>query len=69
MTQQTKTISPTLRSLLRGGLWFAVIAGFALAITGCMVDKPDNGDMPWTQPSSWEGTMPMPGGGMGNAGY
>lgn len=36
----------------------------ALCVTfsGCMADRPDNREMPWSTPSSWEGTMPLPGG-------
>ena len=33
-----------------------------LGISGCMADNPNETDMPWASPASWEGTMPLPGG-------
>lgn len=41
-------------------LLFATLALFILA--GCMADNPNETDMPWAAPASWEGTMPLPGG-------
>jgi len=42
-----------------------LLAGFVLitlcSLTGCMANKPNDTDMPWSAPSSWEGTMPLPG--------
>ncbi|MGN1359732.1 MAG: hypothetical protein ACI4X9_04685 [Kiritimatiellia bacterium] len=42
-------------------MWLlAVLIGLGLG--GCMADNPDqHTDMPWSTPSSWEGSMPMPG--------
>ncbi len=37
-----------------------VIGSFVLA--GCMSYKPNDTEMPWSAPASWEGTMPLPGG-------
>ena len=44
-----------------------VILGFAVLLTllltaGCMSENPNETDMPWSAPASWEGTMPLPGG-------
>ena len=36
-----------------------------LAATGCMSDNPTETDMPWAAPATWEGTMPLPSGFMG----
>ncbi|MDR2850036.1 MAG: hypothetical protein LBW77_05795 [Verrucomicrobiota bacterium] len=33
-----------------------------LALSGCIADNPNETDMPWAAPASWEGTMPLPGG-------
>ena len=33
-----------------------------LGLSGCMADNPNETDMPWAAPASWEGTMPLPGG-------
>jgi hypothetical protein len=41
-------------------LLFATLALFILS--GCMADNPNETDMPWAAPASWEGTMPLPGG-------
>lgn len=41
----------------------ALLAAFALlGLAGCMVDNPNETDMPWAAPAGWEGTMPLPGG-------
>lgn len=41
----------------------ALLAALALlGFTGCMADNPNETDMPWATPASWEGTMPLPGG-------
>lgn len=29
-------------------------------LTGCMSDTPAETDLPWSTPSSWEGTIPLP---------
>jgi hypothetical protein len=42
-----------------GALAFLVLASLLL-VTGCMSDSPQETDMPWSAPASWEGTMPMP---------
>lgn len=41
-----------------------LIVGFvgAFVLTGCMSYKPNDTEMPWSAPASWEGTMPLPGG-------
>ena len=40
-----------------------LFATLALSIlSGCMADNPNETDMPWAAPASWEGTMPLPGG-------
>jgi hypothetical protein len=31
-------------------------------IEGCMSYEPNDTEMPWSAPASWEGTMPLPGG-------
>jgi hypothetical protein len=31
-----------------------------LGTAGCMVDQPNETDIPWSSPASWEGTMPLP---------
>ena len=42
---------------------FVFLAALALlCLSGCMADNPNETDMPWAAPASWEGTMPLPGG-------
>jgi hypothetical protein len=44
-------------------LAFFTFAALALSfLSGCMVDNPNETDMPWAAPAGWEGTMPLPGG-------
>jgi hypothetical protein len=53
-------------------MWFSsrpalVIFGLAALLTllvtaGCISDNPNETDMPWSAPASWEGSMPLPGG-------
>jgi len=31
-------------------------------LEGCMSYQPNDTEMPWSSPASWEGTMPLPGG-------
>jgi hypothetical protein len=33
-----------------------------LITAGCISDNPNETDMPWSAPASWEGSMPLPGG-------
>ena len=42
----------------------AVFVGFMciFVLAGCMSYEPNDTDMPWSAPASWEGTMPLPGG-------
>ena len=42
----------------------AILVGFigAFVLAGCMSYKPNDTEMPWSVPASWEGTMPLPGG-------
>ncbi len=42
--------------------WLFGFAAFLmlLATTGCMVDQPNETDIPWSAPAAWEGTMPLP---------
>jgi hypothetical protein len=40
-----------------------ILLALALSfLAGCMVDHPNETDMPWAAPAGWEGTMPLPGG-------
>lgn len=39
-----------------------ILLCMAFAMTGCMVDNPNETDIPWAAPAGWEGTMPLPGG-------
>lgn len=41
---------------LSAGLFVLLVA------SGCMSDRPQETDMPWSAPASWEGTMPLPSG-------
>jgi hypothetical protein len=53
-------------------MWFSsrpalVIFGLAALLTllvtaGCISDNPNETDMPWSAPASWEGSMPLHGG-------
>jgi hypothetical protein len=53
-------------------MWFSSkrrtrLAAAALLLTGCLVvagcmADPHQGDMPWSTPASWEGTIPLPSG-------
>lgn len=53
-------------------MWFSskpalVLLGLFALLTllitaGCMSENPEETDMPWSAPASWEGTMPLPGG-------
>ena len=53
--------SSSKRGLTRG--LCALLAAIALlGLAGCMVDNPNETDMPWAAPAGWEGTMPLPGG-------
>ena len=50
-------------SNLKHALCLAALAMMVLLfVAGCMSDKPDETDMPWAAPASWEGTMPLPSG-------
>jgi len=43
--------------------FFCVAALLALLFaSGCMSNNPNETDMPWAAPASWEGTMPLPSG-------
>lgn len=33
-----------------------------LFAAGCMSNNPNETDLPWAAPASWEGTMPLPAG-------
>ena len=44
------------------GLCVLLAALTLLGLAGCMVDNPNETDMPWAAPAGWEGTMPLPGG-------
>jgi len=42
---------------------FGLIGLLALLGTaGCMAEGPNETDIPWSAPASWEGTMPLPSG-------
>lgn len=34
----------------------------AMLSAGCIHDSPTETDMPWSAPSAWEGTIPLPSG-------
>ncbi|MFA7174178.1 MAG: hypothetical protein WC340_12365 [Kiritimatiellia bacterium] len=34
---------------------------FLTTFSGCIQDSPNDTDIPWAGPASWEGTMPLPG--------
>jgi ABC-type uncharacterized transport system auxiliary subunit len=34
----------------------------SFVLSGCMSYRPNDTEMPWSAPASWEGTMPLPGG-------
>ena len=40
------------------------LVGFmcVFVLAGCMSYKPNDTEIPWSAPASWEGTMPLPGG-------
>lgn len=42
----------------------ALLLGFLclFVLEGCMSYEPNDTEMPWSAPASWEGTMPLPGG-------
>jgi hypothetical protein len=42
----------------------ACLVGFIclFVLNGCMSYEPNDTEMPWSAPASWEGTMPLPGG-------
>jgi len=45
--------------LTRAVLGLAGLAALLFA-AGCMADNPNETDIPWSAPASWEGTMPLP---------
>jgi len=53
MWSSSKTVARTLAALSFTAL---------LAAAGCMASRPAETDMPWSAPSAWEGTMPLPSG-------
>ncbi|NLF99144.1 MAG: hypothetical protein GX565_03245 [Lentisphaerae bacterium] len=50
------------KTCLTRGLCALLAAIALLGLAGCMVDNPNETDMPWAAPAGWEGTMPLPGG-------
>jgi len=42
-----------------------LLAFAALLLSGCAKGDPDDSQLPWAQPASWEGGMPGMGGGFG----
>ncbi len=55
-------MSSSSKTCLTRGLCALLAALGLLGLAGCMVDNPNETDMPWAAPAGWEGTMPLPGG-------
>jgi hypothetical protein len=45
-------------------MFLVAFVGFMcmFVLAGCMSYEPNDTEMPWSAPASWEGTMPLPGG-------